>query len=113
MSTVLAKTYQVKAINEGSGAGLAKSGLSPANSTVEVPSLGGPVSEQKTTFWRKPNHELDSIATQLSVFDSPATLEQYRPPANWENVRRFDPAARWTWREEYVNSVYVLVLLRH
>jgi len=34
------------------------------------------------------------------VFDDPKTLEIYRPPPVYENAHRFDPDARWTWREE-------------
>ncbi|KAI0778763.1 MFS general substrate transporter [Trametes elegans] len=101
MSTVLAKSYYTKAVSEGSDAGSIKGGLSPTDSTVEVPTLGAPVSSQKASFWRRPKHELDSIATQPSVFDDPETLEKYRPPEVWENSHRFDPSARWTWREEY------------
>ncbi|KAH7336835.1 major facilitator superfamily domain-containing protein [Rhizoctonia solani] len=53
--------------------------------------------------WWKRNQiivDLDSTATQPSVFDDPNTLEVYRPPASYENAHRFDPDARWTWREE-------------
>ena len=75
------------------------------SSAVEVPTLGTPVArDARRRLWRKGKHELDSIATQPSVFDDPATLETYRPPASWENTHRFDPLARWTWREEYVSS---------
>ncbi|OSD03364.1 MFS general substrate transporter [Trametes coccinea BRFM310] len=101
MSTVLAKTYFTKALSDSSETGSVKGGLSPSDSVVEVPTLGAPVAKDKPSFWRRPKHELDSIATQPSVFDDPATLEKYRPPPSWENTHRFDPAARWTWREEY------------
>lgn len=47
--------------------------------------------------------DLDSVATQPSVFDDPVTLEVYRPPPEYENTHRFDPDARWTWREEKVS----------
>jgi len=58
---------------------------------------------QTTTFWRRmAKHDLDAIATQPSVFDDPVTLELYRPPQSYENTHRFDPNARWTFREEKV-----------
>jgi hypothetical protein len=56
-----------------------------------------------TSFWRrKAKHDLDAVATQPSVFDDPVTLELYRPPQSYENAHRFDPNARWTFREERV-----------
>ena len=54
-------------------------------------------------FWRRTvKLDLDAVATQPSVFDDPVTLELYRPPPSYENTHRFDPNARWTWREEKV-----------
>lgn len=58
-----------------------------------------------TSLWRRmaTKHDLDAIATQPSVFDDPVTLELYRPPQSYENAHRFDPNARWTFREERVD----------
>ncbi|KAH9931993.1 MFS general substrate transporter [Epithele typhae] len=96
MSTVLAKPSE--ALTESSGSSdndsiKGKGAYSATESAAEVPALGTPVADgPKSSFWRKSKHELDSIATQPSV---------YRPPPTWENTHRFDPLARWTWREEY------------
>ena len=53
-------------------------------------------------FRKRMKIDLDAIATQISVFDDPKTLELYRPP-QYENAHRFDPQARWSWREEKVS----------
>ena len=107
MSTVPTKlSYASKARTEDSESDSVKGGAYSATaSAVEVPTVGAAVapSGTKRSFWRKPKHELDSVATQPSVFDDPVTLEIYRPPASWENTHRFDPLARWTWREENVS----------
>ena len=78
-----------------------------STSSAEVPPLGEPriaVEGKRAPFWRRTKRNMDAIATQPSVFDDPTTLETYRPPASYENTHRFDPAARWTWREEMVST---------
>ncbi|KIK70542.1 hypothetical protein GYMLUDRAFT_32584 [Collybiopsis luxurians FD-317 M1] len=50
--------------------------------------------------WRKSYVDPDSVATQPSVFDDPISCEIYRPRPQYENTHRFDPDARWSWREE-------------
>lgn len=64
--------------------------------------LEAPSDSQGLRWWKKgklTKVDLDSTATQPSVFGE-KTLELYRPPPSYENAHRFDPAARWTWREE-------------
>ncbi|KLO11332.1 MFS general substrate transporter [Schizopora paradoxa] len=87
----------------------------------DVPTLGEPIDDRATNFFwnrafsRSAKHaqDLDSIATQPSVFDDPKTIDIYRPPPIYENAHRFDPSARWTWREEYklVRKVDLRIML--
>jgi hypothetical protein len=51
---------------------------------------------------KKPEYDLDAIATQPSIWDS-ENIEEYKSlyiHPKWENWRAFDPSFRWTWREE-------------
>lgn len=46
------------------------------------------------------NRDLDAIATKRSVYDDADLATHYYPKKEYENLHRFDPNARWTYREE-------------
>lgn len=56
------------------------------------------------TLWMKNDNEwLDQTATQPSIYDDPRLGKYFAPHPKYENLHRFDPAERWTWREEMVS----------
>ena len=98
MTTVLPSPKKSASLNESIDE---KQGIKDSSLDEQPLPLGAPIDDH-LPLWQREKRDLDAIATQPSVFDDPVTLEAYRPPAQYENAHRFDPNARWTWREERV-----------
>lgn len=62
----------------------------------------GPTIPGATLWMRSDNEWLDQVATQPSIYDDPRLGKYFAPHPKYENLHRFDPAERWTWREEMV-----------
>ncbi|KAL9934942.1 hypothetical protein V8E36_006018 [Tilletia maclaganii] len=45
-------------------------------------------------------YDADAPATVRTAFDDEKLEPHYRPPADWENTKNYDPSFRWTVREQ-------------
>lgn len=77
-----------------------KEGLEVSLIHIEIPPLGAAIHEKRSWWQRSNGFDENAIATQESVFDDPELADRYKPHKDWENFHRFDPLARWTWKEE-------------
>ncbi|GAV99652.1 allantoate permease [Lentinula edodes] len=71
--------------------------------TIDLAEEDSPFKLSSWVFSRwssKPQLNENCIATRRSVYDNPEMAQLYWPKQEYENLHRFDPTTRWTYREE-------------
>ncbi|KAG2104403.1 allantoate permease [Suillus discolor] len=105
-TSVSATTEQQTPTTAGFSRVSSLSSIGKRSSSLPTDDLVEEVEEQfswtNTVFRRKKiaHHDPDTIATKRSVYDDPDLAPYYWPKKDYENIHRFDPTARWTYREE-------------